>query len=401
MPWKEVTDMEEKIRFVSLLKTNRYTMTELCEDFGISRKTGHKYVERYEAEGLRGLEPRSHRTKACPHRTDEEVERLIVLERTLHRTWGPKKLQRLLEVRHGIEKPPAQSTIGEILKRHGLSVPRRRKPGIYHALNDELTIPNQPNHVWTVDFKGWFTLGNGSRCDPLTVCDRYSHYVLCCRAQANQQYIQTRCTFQSIMSEHGLPQVIRVDHGTPFASYGLGRFSQLSIWWVEQGIEVEFTRIAHPQDNGSHERMHKDLKAESTIPPSPDLRTQQKRFDLWRDEYNHERPHEALDQKTPAEVYRVSHRKVDEHQLNITYPKSYLVKQVSSSGFLSHEGHNYHVGEVFAGKKVGLFVNRKKQTELHYANIHLGNLHYDPEERWRPTATIVPPDQQPKTKKTK
>jgi transposase len=238
MPWKEVTDMEEKARFVSLLKTDRYTVSELCEQFGISRKTGYKYRERYEEEGLRGLEPRSHRTKACPHRTSEEVERLIVLERTLHWTWGPKKLQRLLEVRHGIESPPAQSTIGEILKRHGLSVPRRRKPGIYHALNHELTIPNQPNHVWTVDFKGWFTLGNGSRCDPLTVCDRFSHYILCCQAQPNQQYGQTLRTFRSIMGEHGLPQVIRVDHGSPFASFGLGRFSQLSIWWIEQGIEV-------------------------------------------------------------------------------------------------------------------------------------------------------------------
>ncbi len=401
MPWKQVTTMDEKLRFVSLLKTDRYTMTELCEQFGISRKTGHEYLERYDESGVAGLVPRSHRPLSCPHRTDENVEELIVAERLAHQTWGPKKLQQRLRKKHGIEAPPACSTIGKILRRRGLSVPRRRKPGIYSALNHGLTIPNQPNHVWTVDFKGWFTLGNGQRCDPLTICDRYSHYIIGCTAQPNQQFGLTQRTFARLAEENGLPQIIRVDHGVPFASYGLGRLSQLSIWWIEQGIEVEFTRIAHPQDNGSHERMHKDLKAECTAPASLDLRTQQRRFDRWREEYNWERPHEALDQATPAAVYHPSPRKVNAHQLQIIYPKGYTVKQVSTSGFLCHGGHNYHVGEVFAGKSVGLYVNRHGQTELHYANLHLGNLHYSPEERWRPTASIAPPDTPPSTRKPK
>jgi transposase InsO family protein len=251
--------MDEIIRFVSLAQMGRFTVTELCEQFGISRKTGYKHLGRYASDGLKGLQARSHRPHRFPQRTQEAVEALIIAERRLHRTWGPKKLRKVLEVKHGIESAPARSTIGEILRRNGLSVRRRRKPGAYHALNEALTQPTQPNHVWTVDFKGWLILGDGQRCDPLTVCDRYSHYVVACRAQPNQQFKRTLHTFRALMRQSGQPQIIRVDHGSPFASIGLGRLSSLSIWWIEQGIEVEFTRPASPQDNGSHERMHREI----------------------------------------------------------------------------------------------------------------------------------------------
>jgi transposase InsO family protein len=258
-----------------LAQSARFTVTELCEQFCISRKTGYKYLDRYAADGLKGLAQRSHRPLRFPQRTDVAVEALILAERRLHRTWGPKKLHKVLEVKHGIGSPPAQSTIGEILRRHGLSVKRRRKPGLYVALNDGLTEPTHPNHVWTVDFKGWFVLGNGQRCDPLTVCDRYSRYLLACRAQPNQQFKGTLRTFQALMRQAGVPEVIRCDHGSPFASLGLGRLSSLSIWWIEQGIEVELTRPASPQDNGSHERMHRDLKTEVIQPPSVNAGAQQ------------------------------------------------------------------------------------------------------------------------------
>ena len=303
MPWNNVTHMEEIIRFVMLAQTDRFTVTDLCEQFGISRKTGYKHLERYAATGLQGLQARSHRAHAFPQRTDEAVEALILAERRLHRTWGPKKLHKVLQVKHGLETPPARSTIGEILRRHGLSVARRRKPGAYQALNDGLTVPTQPNHVWTFDFKGWFNLGNGQRCDPLTVCDRYSHYVLGVRARPDQQFNGTLHACQGLMRQAGLPEIIRVDLGSPFASVGLGRLSSLSIWWIEQGIAVEFTRPASPQDNGSHERMHRDLKAEATCPPSANLAAQQRRFERWQYTYNQERPHESLDQQCPAEFY--------------------------------------------------------------------------------------------------
>lgn len=395
MPWKNVTPMEEIARFVHLAQSDRYSVTELCAQFGISRKTGYKHLERYAAEGLPGLRERSHRPHQFPQRTDEAVEALVLAERRRHRTWGPKKLYEILRSTHGQKSPPARSTIGEILRRHGLSVPRRRPRGAYPATPRRLTEPTQPNHVWTVDFKGWFWLGDGQRCDPLTVCDRYSHFLLCCQARPNQQFKGTLQAFQALLRHHGQPQVIRVDHGTPFASIGLGRLSSLSVWWIEQGIEVEFTRPASPQDNGSHERMHRDLKAEAIDPPSPNLRAQQRRFERWQHEYNYERPHEALGMKKPAECYHRSPRRLHDSDIQIIYPRRFVVKTVSEAGQLAHAGHNYHVGEAFAGKRVGLYRNKAGITELHFANVHLGNLTFDAEGRFRPTAYIALPHHKP------
>lgn len=391
MPWKNLTPMDEIIRFVSLAQTDRFTITDLCAQFNISRKTAYKHLDRYAAGGLAALAPRSHRPHHCPQRTDEQIQKLILAERRLHRTWGPKKLQDVLETKHGIEAPPACSTIGEILRKHGVSVKRRRRPGAYPALNTELTVPTQPNHVWTGDFKGWFPLGNGQRCDPLTVCDLYSHYVLTVRAQPDQQFHRSLRTFRALMRQTGLPEIIRVDLGTPFASVGLGRLSALSVWWIEQGIEVEFTRPAAPQDKGSHERMHKDLKAEATHPPSPNLAAQQRRFERWRHTYNHERPHEALHQQRPAEVYQPSTRRLNENDKPIVYASDFEVKEVSTSGQLAHEGRNYLVGEAFAGKRVGLRQAHDGQTELHFANVLLGHLRFDAEGgRFKPTAYVAP-----------
>ena len=392
MPWKNVILMEDIIRFVILARSTRFTVSELCEQFGISRKTGYKHLERYAADGLKGLSLRSHRPHQFPQRTDAAVAALILAERRLHPTWGPKKLHKVLEVKHGMESPPAQSTIGEILRRHGLSVKRRRKPGLYVALNEGLTVPTHPNHVWTVDFKGWFLLGNGQRCDPLTVCDRYSRYVLACRARANQQFKSTLQAFQDLMRQAGLPEVIRCDHGSPFASLGLGRLSSLSIWWIEQGIEVELTRPASPQENGSHERMHRDLKAEAIEPPSVNAPAQQRRFERWRHTFNEERPHESLQQQRPCEFYQPSSRRLNEKDKPLVYGTDCEIKQISASGFLAHEGKTYHVGEAFAHKRVGLRLNGQGQTGLYFANVHLGNLVYDSEERFRPTAYIAPPN---------
>ena len=390
--------MDEMIRFVMLAQSARFTVSELCEQFGISRKTGYKHLDRYAANGLKGLALRSHRPHQFPQRTVAAVEALIVAERELHRTWGPKKLHKVLEVKHGIGSPPARSTIGEILRRHGLSVERRRKPGMYVALNDGLTVPRRPNHVWTVDFKGWFVLGNGQRCDLLTVCDRYSHYLLACRACPNQQFKGTLQAFQALMRQAGVPEIIRVDHGTPFASIGLGRLSSLSIWWIEQGIAVEFTRPASPQDNGSHERMHRDLKAEAITPPSANNAAQQRRLERWRYTYNNDRPHESLDQQRPCEFYQPSLRRLNENDKPLVYPADCEVKQVSSSGFLGHEGKSYHVGEAFANKRVGLHLNAEGQTELYFANVRLGNLAHGSAGRFRPSAYIAPPNHNPLAK---
>jgi transposase InsO family protein len=398
MPWKEVTPMEEINRFVMLAASGRFTLTELCHDFGVSRKTGHKWLRRYEAEGLLGLRPRSRAPGSCPHQTSAKIERWILRVRQQHRTWGPRKLRDLLQCEYGMKQLPSCSTFARILRRHGASHRSRRKPGLYEVDRSALTKAMYPNHVWTVDFKGWVMLSLLQRCDPLTVCDLFSHYVIGCRAQPNQQFGQTLRTFKALMRRHGVPRIIRVDNGTPFASIGLGRLSQLSVWWINQGISVEFTRPAHPQDNGAHERMHKDLKAEALNPPSPTLRAQQRRFERWRHIYNYVRAHEALKMKKPAQMYRRSQRRLRENDSALRYPKGYLVKRLSATGHLWHAGHNYHVGEAFAHCRVGLHIKATGRTELYFANRLLGYLVYDPAEQFRPKAYIALPDHKPLAK---
>jgi putative transposase len=390
--------MDQKLQFVSLAATGRFTVSQLCEDFSISRKTGHKWLERHAARGAQGLRELSRRPRGCAHQTDASVVDLILQERRAHPTWGPKKLHALLERKHGLESPPARSTIASILHRHGLVKRGRRKPGLYRPAPGALTEPTHPNHVWTFDFKGWFLTEDRIRCDPLTVCDRFSRYLIGCKAQLSQQFQETHRAVRALMRHHGLPEIIRVDNGSPFASYGWGRLSRLSVWWIGQGIQVEFTRPGHPQDNGSHERMHRDLKAETLRPVGAHLRAQQRLFDRWRHTYNHERPHEALQMRTPAEFYHDSQRRMNETDKAVRYPQGYECKRVSQSGHISYRARSYHVGEAFAGVTVGIHRNQSQVSELYFANLHLANLTLNPGDPFRPAAYMVPPDQIPLAK---
>lgn len=394
MPWKKTDCMNERERFVILAQTGRFRLKDLCSDFGISRKTGHKYLCRYEAEGRSGLEDRSRRPGGCPFATQEAVEALILKERRKHPTWGAKKIHdRLLKV-YGMENRPHVNTVGNILSRHGLTNKRKRKSGVHRAHPDHLTEPTRPNEVWTFDFKGWFLLRDKTRCEPLTVCDRLSRYLVGCKGQPNQQFIGTLRTCKKLMRYYGLPEIIRVDNGTPFASMALGGLSQLSVWWIEQGIRVEFIRPSSPQENGSHERMHRDLKAEATRPPSANLAAQQKRFDRWRHEYNHDRPHESLDMLRPAEIYQPSERRLGEKD-KMRYPEGYEIKRVSGSGHIFQGGSSFYLSEIYAGCRVGLFKNLNGITQLHYANLHLGNLEFGSKDTWRPKALVIAPNQSP------
>jgi transposase InsO family protein len=381
MPWKVTDPMNEKQRFVLLAQTGRITISDLCKDFGISRKTGHKYLLRYAAGGMEGLREKSRRPERFRTPTDKEVERLVLLEKRKHPNWGPLKVRRLLTTIHGIESPPHVNTVGRILDRNGLVKRRKRKKGVYRVRPENLTQPDHPNHVWTFDFKGWFLLGDGTRCDPLTVCDRFSRYILAFKACPNQQYNTTFAACKKLMRYHGLPEIIRVDNGSPFASNALGGLSQLSVWWVEQGIRVEFTRPGKPGDNGSHERMHRDSKAEATTPPSSNLPAQDKRFSRWSHEYNHVRPHESLDMLCPADFYHKSQRRLGETD-KWRYPEDYLLKRVAASGHISWLGHAFYISEVYKGCEVALYENKEGVTELHYANLHLGNFEFDPKRTW-------------------
>ncbi len=385
MPWKNVLPMEQKQQFVSLALSGRFTVTELCGEFEISRKTGHKWLSRYAQEGREGLEERSRAPKSAAGRTPDEIERLIVGERRLHPTWGAKKIRRILETKHGLESPPAVSTVGEVLKRHGMVRARRRRAGAFKVQRGELTQPERPNHVLGVDFKGWFSTRDGERFDPLTVTDLHSRYLLRAEGLPQATTRWTQRSFRCLFRRCGLPEIIRVDNGAPFASMGPGGLSKLSVWWIGLGIRVEFTRPGCPQDNGCHERMHRTMKEECCKPPSANPEAQQQRMDRWRRQFNHDRPHEALGMRVPADVYQPSARRLDERIKPQLYEPGVETKTVNAAGFVSLNGSNCYVGESFGGVDVALERSGKDGLiHVRYANIKLGHLGDSPAARLQP-----------------
>lgn len=367
--------MEQKQQFVSLAGSGHFTVTELCGQFGISRKTGHKWLARHAEGGMKALADRSRAPKSVTCRTAREVERLICTEKRLHSTWGPKKIHQVLMTKHGLESPPVVSTVGEVLKRHGLVAERRRRGAVFKVERASLTAPQRPNHVLGVDFKGWFLTGDGRRCDPLTVTDLHSRFILKIDALEEARTSFAKAAFRALFRRQGLPEIIRVDNGAPFASQGPGGLSKLSVWWIGLGIEVQFSRPGCPQDNGCHERMHRTMKAECCKPPSVNGQAQQQRFDRWRKEFNEERPHEGLGMRLPAEVYQPSARRLDERVKPRLYQPGAEIKRVDSAGFIGLEGGRGYVGEAFIGVDVAL--ERSETSDLivvRYANVRLGQL---------------------------
>lgn len=370
--------MEQKQQFVSLLTSDQFTMSELCATFGISRKTGHKWRDRHAAMGMAGLEARSRAPKSVTCRTDDAVERLIVAERRLHPTWGAKKIQHVLGTKHGVERPPVVSTVGEVLKRHGMVKARRRRGGLFTVERGTLTAPERCNHVLGVDYKGWFTLGDGMRCDPLTVSDLHSRFLMKAEVMPDMTVKWTQQEFRNLFKRYGLPEIIRVDNGSPFASAGPGGLSKLSVWWIGLGIEVQFSRPGCPQDNGCHERMHRTMKAECCKPGSANRPAQQQRFNRWKKTFNEDRPHEALGMRTPAEVYHPSARRLDERIKPRLYEAGVETKRVNRAGFISLNGNTCYVSESLMGVEVA--IEESAETGLlavRYANVKLGWL-----ERW-------------------
>jgi transposase InsO family protein len=290
----------------------RVNVAELCRIFGVSRECGHKWIRRYQDAGhdVRAVEERSRRPKTSPTAIAEEAQDVIVAARKLHPRWGPLKLHAwLVDANPGIAVP-SPTCIGEVLRRRGFSAPRRRRRRRAPVVTLPFAACDRPNAVWCVDFKGWFRTEDGVKCYPLTISDAYSRYLLRCEALGEPNGIETQRVFDSAFLEFGLPAAIRSDNGSPFASTGPGGLTQLSVWWLRLGIRLERIEPGKPQQNGRHERMHLTLKLETE--PQASLRVQQRTFDLWRREYNEERPHEALGQQPPARAYRRSSR---------TYPR--------------------------------------------------------------------------------
>lgn len=354
MPWKETSAVEERYRFIADLESDLYTMTELCAQYGVSRQTGYTWARRYGEEGWDGLKDRSRAPKSCPHRTDEATVAALVRLRGQHPDWGPKKLRRWLAQRDPGRAWPAPSTIGDLLTRHGLVVPRRRPRRRAPSPGRSRFPAAHPNDLWSGDYKGEFRTGDRHCCYPLTVLDSCTRYLLGCQSRRSTAHQQARPVFRRLFEQFGLPREILSDCGVPFATAGLARLSRLAVWWIRLGIRPLLIQPGHPEQNGRHERLHKTLKAATARPPAQSLPAQQRRFDHFRNEYNHERPHEALGQKTPAELYAPSPRPYPKRLPPVHYPGHFEVRRVGSNGCLRWRNHFVFVTHVLAHEDVGL-----------------------------------------------
>jgi transposase InsO family protein len=336
MPWREMSPMEQRLEFVREYETELLTMTELAEQYGISRKTGYKWLERYAAEGAAGLSDRSRRPHASPHATDPELLATLIRLRQRHPRWGAKKLL-TVAARRAPTTPdwPCPSTVAAHLKARGLIAPRRRRqPPLVIAAAPRAPI-TRANDVWTTDYKGEFLTGDGRYCYPLTVRDGFSRFVLRCDALTAHTLAVTRPRFARAFVEYGLPDRIRSDNGPPFGGPGLGRLSSLAVWWMRLGIVPERIDPGHPEQNGSHEQFHRVLKADTARPPAATAAAQQRRFRRFCREYNHDRPHEALDQAVPATRYQPSPRPLPRRLPPLEYPGHAEIRRVDQNGYVS------------------------------------------------------------------
>ncbi len=352
MPWRGVTVSEQRQRFLEDYKLNYYSVTELAERFSISRKTAHKWINRYKENGQSGFHERSRRPHSCPWQTDAAIVEEVVKLRKAHPHWGPRKLLDLMQRRDPERELPSVSTGARILAREGLVKPRRRYRRAHPGCPK--SIPQGPNDIWAADYKGQFRLKNGTYCFPLTVSDLASRYLLGCDGHSAISLQKSFAHFRGLFETYGLPSRIRTDNGVPFASNALARLSQLSVWFIKLGIYPELIEPGKPQQNGVHERMHRTLKQEATIPPAASLRAQQRKFDRFREEFNSERPHEALGMKRPGEVYQSSGRTMPKRIEPYDYPAHYLVRRVSRAGTIRVLRRQIFVSNTLQEDYVGL-----------------------------------------------
>jgi putative transposase len=374
MPWHEESPMTLRRQFIRDAQRGTAPITELCAAYGISRKTGYKWLARYEAGGTPALADLSRRPHTSPTAIAPELVQALLAARARHPSWGPRKLLRLVRQQHPATPWPARSTIALHLQRAGLVVaPRRaRRPG--HAGRPQAPM-NAPNAVWTADFKGQFRLGDGTLCYPLTIADGYSRLLLSCRALTSTQVAESRPVFVRAFQEYGLPQRIRSDNGVPFATQALGRLSALSVWWIRLGVLPDLIEPASPQQNGRHERMHRTLKHECTRPPSYSRRAQQRRFETWRTEFNELRPHEALEDATPLSHYTPSPRPYPHRLPPLEYPGHYEVRRVSHNGGIRWHKQWVNVSQTLGGEYIGLVEIDDGEWDVYFGPLRLGRFH--------------------------
>lgn len=373
MSWKETCPMDQRLQFIGLYLSHEYSMAALCRQFGISRKTGYKLVQRYIQEGVCGLSDRSRAPHNHSNQVSLLVEQLILDTRQRFPHWGPRKLRAWLMRNQPEVNWPAASTIGVILNRHGLTVPRKRCRRT-QPYSEPFKSCDRPNAVWSADFKGWFLTGDKTRCEPLTITDNYSRYLLRCQALTPTGFDAVQPIFEAAFREYGLPDAMRTDNGVPFATTTVGGLSRLSIWWIKLGIIPERIEPGKPAQNGRHERMHRTLKAETASPAQATLRAQQRDFKRFCKEYNHERPHEGIDLKTPASLYCCSNREYPLLVPEIEYPDEMELRRVKSQGDICWKNRHIYLSETLAGETIGLRQVSERLWDIYFAHIKLAQL---------------------------
>lgn len=370
MTWKTTNEMNERIKFIASYLERGESFSDLCEAFEVSRKTGYKWVARYEAGGVTALGNLSCAPHSHPNRVREEAVEKLLAVRSKHPRWGPKKLIAVVARHHPLLALPAPSTVGDILRKRGL-VKERTRRRVSAPYAERLSEYKQPNDLWCADFKGHFATGD-TRCHPLTITDGYSRYLLVCRAQKRPLYYLTRETFERAFREYGLPSTIRTDNGAPFSTLAPGGLSLLAIWWIRLGIRPERIMPGRPDQNGQHERMHSTLKAETAKPPRGSFAAQQRAFDRFRVEYNEERPHEALEQQVPASLYQRSVRNYPSKLPQPNYPDHFKRERAYPNGVITFGNTQWYLSSCLRGEVVGLEEVSAERWKVYFGPIPLG-----------------------------
>jgi len=364
--------MDQRVAFIADWLRDEWTVTELATRYGISRKTAYKWLDRYETDPAYGLAERSRAPRTHGRALAADTREAVLALRRRFPRWGPKKLRAVLTAREPAREWPAASTIGDVLRRAGLSAPRRR-PRYTVPLTQPLAAATAPNEVWTADFKGWFRTGDGTRCDPLTVADACSRFVLCCRIVPPSER-GVRPWFERTFREYGLPRALRTDNGSPFATTGAAQLSRLAVWWLKLGIQVDRIDPGHPEQNGRHERFHLTLQEETSTPPAPTPRAQQTRFDQLRRDFNAVRPHEALGQRPPADLYVASPRPYPARLEDPWYDATHELRRVRENGQIKWRGELVFVSEAVRGEVVGLAETEGGDWTVRFMHVELGRL---------------------------
>lgn len=373
MSWRNYDVKEQKMLFIADWINDDMNVAELCRCYGISRKTGYKLINRYQEEKQNAFEEKSRSRHIIANRTPTEVINKLLAVKHKYPYFGPEKIRYWLIKNESETQWPAISTVGAILKQHDLVKPRkyRRKVGPYAEPFLDCSAANQ---IWSADFKGKFRLGNGRYCYPLTVTDNYSRFLLSCDGMYRPTLKETMDYFEKVFYLYGLPDAIRTDNGTPFAGHGNHGLSRLSIWWLKLGILPERIDAGCPEQNGRHERMHRTLKEATTKPQQKNLRKQQEVFNKFKQEYNYERPHQALDNKTPADVYVSVTRPLPSRIPEVCYPNCFDIRFVRSNGEIKWAGKKYFISELLYKESVGINVIEDEKLEVYFSKLRLGIL---------------------------